>query len=138
MQHNFNKWGEVRDQFLITILLTLFSAVIIGCTQYETNRNYTAKEVHIRTVYKEANNKTYLIYRTASETQFYSPRVNVTRDKNNDIHLKVLRINIHEKAPRLDAKAEYLLKFIKANKLSSSITESIKNNAVPAEQVIVI
>ena len=137
MQYSAKKVGEVRDQFIITFVLSLFCAVNTGCNN-ENNRTYTANEVKMRMVYEATNNKTYLIYRAVSETQFYSPGVNINRDKNNDIYLKVLRINIHEKAPRFDAKAEYLLNFIKANNLSSSITESIKNNAVPADQVIVI
>ena len=104
----------------------------------ENNRNYNSNEVHMRSVYEEANNKTYLIYRTISETQFYSPGVSLKRDKNNDIRLKILRIGIQEKVPPLDEKAEYLLNFIKTNNLSNSATESIKNNATPSEQVIVI
>ena len=104
----------------------------------ENNRNYSANEVQTRMVYEEASNKTYLIYRTVSETQFYSPGVNVTRDKNNDINLKVLRINIHEKAPLLEVKAKYLLNYIKINNLPSTIKKAIETNATPADQVVVI
>ena len=120
------------------MVLTLFSTAILGCTMNENNRNYSANEVQTRMVYEEASNKTYLIYRTVSETQFYSPGVNVTRDKNNDINLKVLRINIHEKAPLLEVKAKYLLNYIKINNLPSTIKKAIETNATPADQVVVI
>ena len=80
---------------------------------------------------------TYIVFSTLMETQFHSPGVIVRRDKENT-HIEFIRAGIHDKAPTVDLKAEYLTKWVKDNNLPIALKEKLLNNSSSAEQIIVM
>ncbi len=106
----------------------------------QEKRNYRLHEVQARVINEAsapAPKNTYIVFSTLLETQFYSPGINVKRDKVNT-HIEFIRAGIREKVPSTDLKAEYLTQWIKDKNLPAELREKLLHQSTSAEQIIVL
>ena len=121
-------------------LVVFIVATFSGCTTSDDKRNYNLDEIKFRLIHQQhpRTPATYVIFSTLSETHFYSPGVKLKQDKENNIDIEFVRAALRDETPDLDVKAEYLSKWIEANRVSAVLKEKMINKAMPSEQIIVM
>ena len=126
---------------LISALFVIYlTTTILGCTMNEDKRNYRLNEVQIRVVVDDTTqtSRTYIIFGTLMETQYFSPGVKVKRDKENNVRIEFVRAGIRDKLPAVDLKAEYLTKWVNENSPPTVLKEKMLSNSTSAEQILVL
>jgi len=128
------------NEVIPALFAIFFTTTILGCTMNEDKRNYRPDEVQARVISEESAeaSHTYVIFTTLLETQFYSPGVNIKRDKENNIRIEFVRVGFREKAPKTDLKAEYLIKWVNDNNPSQTLREKMLTKSTSAEQIFEI
>ena len=124
---------------LIQAIFLIFTTTILGCNMNQDKRNYRLNEVQARVISEASapTPNTYMVFSTLLETQFYSPGINVRRDKVST-RIEFIRAGIRDKTPSIDLKAEYLTQWIKDKNLSAELREKLLHQSTSAEQIIVL
>lgn len=123
---------------LISALFAIFvTATMLGCSLNEDRRNYRLDEVQAWVINEESAeaSHTYVIFTTLLETQFYSPGVNIKRDKKNNIHIEFVKLGIREKSQKIDLKAEHLAQWVSDNNPPPTLREKILTKSTSAQQI---
>ena len=130
---------QTLQRGLTLLALSLFLA-ISGCAKNEGKRSYMIDEVQTRVVIDDTTQptRTYIVFGTLMETQYFSPGVKVKRDKENNVRIRFVRAGIRDKLPAVDLKAEYLTKWLNENNLPTVLKEKILRNSTSAEQILVL
>ncbi|WP_394780062.1 hypothetical protein [Undibacterium sp.] len=104
----------------------------------EFKRNYTIEQLKIHVTNDASTDRTYVVFSTLMETQYYSPGVKTSIDDKNNMFIEFVRAEIRDKNPQIDLKAEYLVKWIQDNKPSKATQEKLMEHSTSADQIFFI
>lgn len=78
----------------------------------------------------------YVLYATLSETQYYSPGVNVDYSERGDVYIEFPRASIRDDFPVVKIKAVYASQWLKTAKISDQLRLKISSNSHPTTKII--
>lgn len=100
-----------------------------------SRKTYGLADLKIQVIQDETAQKTFVIFSTLMETQFYSPGVRVVAS-GEEVSLEFVRAGIQDKDVQIDLKAPYLVKWIEGRNVSAEQRIRLKENFTSADQLL--